>query len=260
MRRRGHARSGEAGFTLIEVLAALALSAMALTVAVQGVRLVVKTAGKSTAAIDRLDMIARGVAAVREDLARMEHVWEMRRGGRAYVFRGEARSLSFVVSEPPFPADPGTYAISYDIRSSGQGSQLLRSREAYEPGARRERTGRADSEAVVVLEGGYRFAFSYLERAEGRVRWLDRWTDRRRLPGLVRLEVTSLGVDEPAVPALVVRPGIDAELSCLSKTRDPCSPLSAGALAEAREAPRAGGDGAPAAAAGGGAKTDPGVR
>ena len=64
----------------------------------------------------------------------------------------------------------------------------MRARAPFDAGAKDINALRGEDE-VVVLEGPYTFRFSYYERKEGRERWVPRWTERDRLPELIRLEI-----------------------------------------------------------------------
>ena len=172
----------EAGFTLVETLVALAVLALLLGTLATTLNVMGNAMRRGSRDIDRVDMIARGLAAVRRDMMRMERVVARDKTGTRFVFSGTRQSVSFVVVEPNYPAEPGSYQISYDVRGSGAAAELVRTRDAYEPDRAPAKGKRDESSDVVVLEGPYRFAFSFLERDGTRVRWVERWSNRRRLP------------------------------------------------------------------------------
>ena len=64
----------------------------------------------------------------------------------------------------------------------------MRGRAPFDAGAK-DIDGLRGEDEVTVLEGPYTFRFSYYERKEGRERWVPRWTERDRLPELIRLEI-----------------------------------------------------------------------
>jgi general secretion pathway protein J len=217
-----HTRRTEAGFTLLELLAAMAVMAIMLGSASAALSLLSNAAIRGAAQTDRLDMVARGVAAVRNDIAGMRRVIVSDKDKRRFLFEGEARSMRFVLIEPSYPSDPGSYVITYRVRSSGGQTQLVRSREPFDSSRRKRDRDREDPSEVIVLDGPYRVEFSYLARTTQGSSWTAKWTDERSMPELVRLRITPTEANVPAVADLVVQPRIDAEMACVAGKR-PCA-------------------------------------
>ncbi len=215
-------RHAEAGFTLLELLAAIAVMAIMLGAASSALRLLSNAAIRGATQTDRLDMIARGLAAVRNDIAGMRRVTITDKDKRRFVFTGEARTMQFVLIEPSSPREPGSYLVTYRVRSSGGQTQLVRSREPFESGRRKRDRDHGDPSEVVVIDGPYRVAFSYLARTTRGTEWAAKWTDERSMPELVRLQITPTEANVPAVADLVVYPRIDAEMACIAG-KQPCA-------------------------------------
>src|SRR5262245_23367522 len=80
---------GEAGVTLIELLAALVVLALTFAIAGTGLRFLARSSDRGTELIGRHDMLSRGLEALRGDIERMERVaWKRARTmeiGRAHV-------------------------------------------------------------------------------------------------------------------------------------------------------------------------------
>lgn len=241
-RGRGDANR-QAGFSLVEVLVAVAVMAIMMGTAGTALRLMSSAIGRGNAHVDQIDMAVRGLAAVRNDLARIERATETDRQAVRFVFIGEAQLLRFVLVEPDRPGDPGTYLVTYATRRNGADNQLVRSRNVYDPGQRRKAGAADEASEVVVLQGAYRFEFSYLQRTDGRTRWTPKWTDSRSIPEMVRLAAVATRPNVPPLPDVIARPRVDAEASCLAGGTQPCTPRSGGRLPEtvaprAPEAPR----------------------
>ncbi len=227
----------QAGFTLIEVLAALVVLAMLLTLTGTALRVLANSAARGSKIIDRLDMVARGYAAMRKDLVRVERAVRTERNGDRFIFSGDGQGLSFVMIEPGYPTEPGSYLISYAVQRTEAGLGLVRARDVYDPKSKGPPRSRAESAEVTIIEGPYRYKFSYYERAGSRIGWVDRWTETRRMPELIRLEVESTTAGVPSPPPLLVRPRIDAEVTCVADARPAPRTIKAGnAEAPARHA------------------------
>ena len=225
MRRNGEiGRGSTAGFTLLEVLAAIAVMAIMLGSASAALNLLSNAAIRGATQTDRLDMIARGVAAVRNDISGIRRVTTTDRdkGKLRFFFKGEDRMMQFVLIEPSYPSEPGSYFITYQIRSSGGQTQLVRSREPFEFDQRKRDSKRRDPSEVIVLDGPYRVEFGYLTRTTRGVEWAAKWTDDRVMPELVRLRIAPTDASAPAVADLVVHPRVDAEMMCVAG-KQPCA-------------------------------------
>jgi general secretion pathway protein J len=218
----------QSGATLIELVAALAIIALTFAIAGGALRLLSRSGEIGTQLIGRHDMLSRGIDALRGDIERLERV--IGEDKAKFVFRGEERELTFVVMEPPHPFGAGLFLVRYSIDGAGK---LVRHRALFD--AKEDHPLPAGDE-VAILEGPYTFRFSYWERKGGRERWISRWTDYGRLPELIRLEMLGQGSAGRAVPALIFRPRVEAELGCVQgdglctrRSRGVLSPQPAGA-------------------------------
>lgn len=221
-----HAR--EAGFTLVEMVIALALTSLVLVLALQAHRIMAGWSSWGAQSLDRLDMTARGLGALRRDLQRAERATIPDGQRDRFLFEGERRSVSFVVIEPSYPTEAGSYLIRYDIRKFKGGTQLTRSREPLEQLPARSRAQRATSteEPVVVVEGPYDMTFAYFERGKDRAKWVDKWQQSLLMPEFVRFEARSTASNVPNLPVVLARPRIDAENACLDTAPRLCTPLA----------------------------------
>jgi general secretion pathway protein J len=215
-------RRAEAGFTLLELLAAIAVMAIMLGSASTALSVLSDAAIRGATQTDRVDMIARGLAAVRNDIAGMRRVIIADDSKSRFLFRGENRIIQFVLIEPGYPSDPGAYLVTYSVRNSGGQTQLVRSREAFDSGRRQRDRNRKDPSEVVIIDGPYRMEFGYLARTARDARWTAKWADQRSMPQLVRLQITPTVANLPAIADLVVYPRIDAEMTCVAG-KQPCN-------------------------------------
>jgi general secretion pathway protein J len=225
------AERSSAGFTLLEVLLALALTATIMSLAGGALQGLSRGAARSEAAAARIETVTRGLGALRMDLQRIERATQISGAGdkaaASLIFSGRQRTLTFVRIEPGFPTAPGSYLITYAARKDKSGnSQLVRIREPFDPTSRRTRGAETDSDEVVVIEGPYELMFSYFAGAAVRgVRtgWRDTWSDPVALPDLIRLELRPTDSAAPTLPVLVVRPTVTLQAACLGDRKDACA-------------------------------------
>ena len=223
------AGAGQAGVTLIELVAALVVLALTFAIAGTGLRFLARSGDRGIALIARHDMLSRGIDALRHDIERLERVVWKRGRNNEFAFSGDSKGLTFVGVEPPFPTRAAPFFLVYSIQQRNDGSTLVRGRAPFDAGAKDiNRLGTEDE--VTVLEGPYTFRFSYYERKEGRERWVPRWTERDRLPELIRLEIGGLGAKGGSMQPIVFRPRVDAEQNCVKEDASACTIRSGGAL------------------------------
>jgi prepilin-type N-terminal cleavage/methylation domain-containing protein len=228
-------RDPAAGFTLIEMLVAVALMSSVIALAMSLYTAISGTSRLGGAQASRMDMAARGLGALRHDVQRLQRVVEREKDKDQFVFTGKRGEISFPIVDPAYPTEAGSYVVTYKIRGQKQLSQLVRQRTPYDvvgDTARRQssRQRRQSEEEVVVMEGPYEFTFSYLERVDDKVRWVDNWTQATRLPSLVRFAAKSTESGRPNLPVMIVEPRINGEFTCLMPQIGLCSPQTGGAI------------------------------
>ena len=231
------ADGGQAGVTLVELVAALAVVALTFAIAGTGLRFLSRSSDRGTHLIARHDMLSRGVDALRRDIEGLERVAWKRGNNNEFAFRGDSKGLTFVGVEPPFPTQAAPFFIFYSIQQRSDWGALVRGRAPFDAGAK-DIDRLPGEDEVTVLEGPYTFRFSYFERKQGRERWVPRWTERDQLPELIRLEILDRGAGGGSLAPIVFRPRVDAEQSCIKAGGGGCTINSKGVLPpEAAAAP-----------------------
>lgn len=223
------AGGGQAGVTLIELVAALVVLALTFAIAGTGLRFLARSSDRGTELIARHDMLSRGLDAMRRDVERLQRVTWKRGRNTEFAFSGDSKGLTFVGIEPPFPTQAAPFFLIYSILQKSDWGTLVRGRAPFDAGAKDINKLRGEDE-VTVLEGPYTFRFSYYEHKEGRERWVPRWTERDRLPELIRLEIVGLSAGGGSMQPIVFRPRIDAEQACVKEGTGACTIRSGGAL------------------------------
>jgi prepilin-type N-terminal cleavage/methylation domain-containing protein len=180
----------EAGFTLIEVLVALALSAFVGVILLHGVRLAAFGLDRHTKAAERLDTRQALDELLRRTLGAAVLVPRIAGG----EFAGQAAAVEFVAAAEDGGA--GLYRITLGLDAAR--SLILRRRLATPTGDPRE----AASVLATKLRT-FRLAYFGADAANATPGWHDSWQQLTTLPLMVRAIVDSDG--DPPHPRLVVR-------------------------------------------------------
>jgi type II secretory pathway pseudopilin PulG len=194
-----------AGFSLLEVLAALVLTTLLMISLTPLVRQMLATWWRGSEVASLVEFQIRGVAALRRDLV-SSIVWTG--SGQAddtLFFRGNETALSFPAVSKYGDGAPRLEMISIDVANASNGHALIR-RHGPIVGS----TFRAPSDPLVLLSGPYRYFFRYYTR-DGHESTT--WDNREGPPGRIAVNV----VDSSGQLA-----GIPIEVSVLASMSAAC--------------------------------------
>jgi general secretion pathway protein J len=185
-----------AGFTLLEILAALVLLALLLVGVYSGIASASRSVRSGTAAIERIDQMRSAQQFLRRELAQsvIQPIGHTDRGEPVY-FQGSAHEMRYVAPLPGYLGKLGPQLQQLQLVDDGHGGQRLELRLALLPpdGQPPEPLG----EPQVLFDHIRQGSFSYRGvDLQGRaVAWSSAWADGRVLPMLVRIEVQPQGRD-----------------------------------------------------------------
>ena len=181
------------GFTLIEVLAALAISSVIIVATVALIHTVARSFDRGTAGVDAADRLMQAVQRLAEDFGSARFVvWRSQRGP-AVAFRAEPAAgdkparIVFVAGAGSASASPADEVVSLTIERHDDVMRLIRRRAPYTgPDMDIGRVSMRDP--VVLIEGGLdmSFLFGRLDPG-GALLWSPTWIDQTTLPRFVRL-------------------------------------------------------------------------
>lgn len=200
------------GFTLLELLVALAVTALAAAVAAGGLGVLGRALAREQREVSSARSLVVAHELVRGELGRALPLDWGPPGRPLVAFQGEADRLRFVNAPPVWRAGGGLELWELALEPERRGRALRVRRAALQ----RDGSGFArlvEAAPATLATVGPDQAFAYLEPGEGgrAGRWWPRWEGRPRLPAAVRLG----GAGEGSA-ALVVRLAIDTPLACLS--------------------------------------------
>jgi general secretion pathway protein J len=200
------------GFSLMEVLAALALLTIVLLGVYSGISTATRIVRSGSDAIQRMDEIRSAQAYLRGELAQaLATPFGQTDDGDPVVFAGDAHSLRFVAPMPGYLSRLGPQLQTVKLVEDGRSTYRLEVSLAMLPpdGGDPQPLG----EPEILLRGIGKGTFSYrgMDEKGQPGDWQDSWGDTRRTPSLVRL---ALDVDGNVVfPTLVAPIRLDSSAS-----------------------------------------------
>lgn len=176
----------QAGFTLLELMVAMALLALLGLALAGGMRFGLQAWNRVDAGLDRGEPIALSQALLRRLL---EQAMPLPAAGAApgvIAFAGADSALRFIAMLPERATAPGLNEVTLRLEPGDAGASLVLSWQPLgEAGA-----GTGNRKALLdgVVAGHFRY---YGSVADGRpADWQEEWTNARALPRLVALELT----------------------------------------------------------------------
>lgn len=185
-----------AGFSLMEVLAALALLALLLVGVYSGIRTATHSVRSGSASIERLDQIRSAQQFLRRELAQaMAQPIARDDKGDAIYFKGSAHEMQYVAPLPGYLGKLGPQLQTLRLVDNGKGGQRLELSFAPLPTGDQPAAPTAKPEILLdnVRQGG--FGYRGLDAQGQAGGWQGGWDDGRRLPSLVRIDLQLANTD-----------------------------------------------------------------
>lgn len=207
--------NAERGFSLMEVLAALALLALLLLGVYSGVRSTTLSVSHGSSVIARLDEVRGAREFLRRQLSSATTLpWKLLDSGVPLAFEGDTRHLRFVSTLPGYLGKLGPQVIEITLANDDNDGHELQARLSPLPGSQSTVTAGAQD---VLLSHVRSLHVRYA--AHGTSAWQDQWNQPAALPGAIEITVVpEEGSD--AWPPLVVAPRQDPDaVNVLSAAR-----------------------------------------
>lgn len=177
-------RERSAGFSLVEMLVALALTGLVLSMLAMVVGQLMPNWHRGFGRVQQAELVALALERLAADVAAVEFV-PAGLDSRRPLFDGTASSITFVRTALGPNAQPGLEIVTLGATGGRDGPALARRAAPYAP----RRAGDPPpgfGPAAVLLRPPYRVWFSYAGR-DGR--WVDAWQDFDELPRGIRVVV-----------------------------------------------------------------------
>jgi general secretion pathway protein J len=184
--RRANSDSPVAGFSLIEAMATLALTATIILALSSVAGQWLPNWRRGFVDLQRADLLGIGLERVVDDLSAAEYVTPSA-GVSGPLFQGDASSAMFVRSAIGPDAYPHLEIVRLAEIKEDRGLALVRTRARFAPAAPDAKPKAiAFGDPVTLIRAPFRITFSYA--GPDRV-WLSTWKGRDQLPEAVRISV-----------------------------------------------------------------------
>jgi general secretion pathway protein J len=176
------------GFSLLEVLSALALLSLLLLGVFYGIQTATRSVNTGSAALERNDQARSLQQFLRRDLMQARALpWKRDAQDNGVVFEGEPRSMRFVAPLPGYLDRAGPQLQALALVDDGKGGWKLELGSApLAPGG--AGVGFAPEQLAEGMHGG-RFRYYGRDREGAQAQWRDRWDIAGRMPELVTIEL-----------------------------------------------------------------------
>ena len=218
LRRLRLSRQGSSakGFTLLELLAALAIGAVILAAVAALVRNVALNFDRGTRTVNEGEHLLLAVERLAADIGGARFVTAAAATATVAFFGengGESRKLVFVGPGGISSSRKGEEVVGLTVEQDGDVAHLVR-RSAPWPGPRTRLEDVMLDDPVTLLEGNLLIEFNFGRLSDGVVAWTDAWKSQPVLPRFVRLGLRNraTGVDVIAPIDFVIR--ADASGGC----------------------------------------------
>lgn len=212
-RQGGPAGGRRAGFSLLEVLVALAMTVLLVVTFAPFASQLILGWGRGARTAELVDMLTRGNDRIARDLLSVVPMTLTRGDQTSMIFRGGPGYVVFATATGFGPGRGGIELVSFGIEQDGPAGQAIVRRRAPLRDAAPTASGFKDP--VTLLTGPYQYRFDYVA-ADG-TKVAD-WQDRRDMPA--RVELTILTPTGPLLP-LPLSYFVPADLSAACITDEP---------------------------------------
>jgi general secretion pathway protein J len=211
---------GVQGFTLIEVLAALAIGSVVIVATAALIHNVALNFDRRTGLVGRADQLLLAIERLAADFgaARLvpQPLGPQSAGGgdRIAAFIGGPAEVKFVAAGGTATGPQGEEVVSLTVEERDDTSQLVRRRAPWR-GPRTPFESIALRDPVQMLEGKVEISFAFGSlAADGTVTWSETWSGQPLLPRLVRLSIRDRASGAELVPAVEFAVRADAPIDC----------------------------------------------
>jgi len=192
------------GFTLVEMLVALSVAALLVSLVYGSVRVGQRSAAALGVQTEEAEVMRIGWQFLHDALAQARPVADPDNPGDRTGFRGEPERLSFVADMPAYIGIGGPMRIGLNAMATADGYQLRLTRRRLDE--TQVSASEEPREQAVLVEDLDRLAIAYFgqQARSAAPTWHSSWDSTGNLPNLIRISVKPAGA--PSWPVLIASP------------------------------------------------------
>jgi len=208
------ARSAEAGFTLVELLVALALFSLLTLVLFGSIRFGTTAWMHGTTRADQVDQNLHVQNLLRQLIEAAYPLFVADRATGGHIdFDGTDHSLSFLAPTPIALGTGGRSRLRLTVERRGEHADILLTSKPEL--AWPEIASLQVTKALLAGAESARFSYFGVARVDRAAGWHDTWSGQLAPPQLVRIQVRFAADDPRTWPDLLISPRITADVGCV---------------------------------------------
>ncbi|MES9958210.1 MAG: prepilin-type N-terminal cleavage/methylation domain-containing protein [Sedimenticola sp.] len=226
-----HANGNQGGFTLLEVIVALSISALLVSLVYGTVRIASRSWEAGQAHIELTDTKRIGWRFLQQTLNRARHITDPHEEGHNHsLFRGDQERLTFVTEMPGHLGLGGLYLVTLETREYTDGIVLQLSHLSL--AEYRESPDAESTQSAVLIDDLDSLDIAYYGAPDSQdsEQWHNSWQAAEHLPKLLRIRIRPK--DQTAWPVLIAHPrtGRDRKTKVGGGSVNPANTRTAGEI------------------------------
>ena len=202
-------RRTHGGFTLVEILVALSVAALLVSLVYGAVRVGQRSARALGVQTEQAEVMRIGWQFLHNAIAQARPVADPARPGNRTGFQGTQESLDFIANMPAHVGIGGLMRIGLSTRMTPEGYQLVLTRGRLEQSVSSVSIETGEQAVLVDRLDGLQIAYFGRSEDDTIPAWQTAWDDPQALPNLVWISVKPAGT--AAWPMLIASPLMGAQ-------------------------------------------------
>lgn len=185
MNNTGRRGLGSRGFTLLELMIAIAITAIIVVIVAGAMKLAIKSVDRGEKRINALERMRTSINIIEAQIQSMTGLTYDDNGEKKRYFDAGGNSLKFSTDYSIWGGQKGYTVVSYTIESGNDGRQTMKATETI--------AGMSNAMETPLLGAFDKIYFEYFYKGptDEKGKWTDEWTDDVNIPDKMKLHLVS---------------------------------------------------------------------